>query len=109
MAAMSKRHPTVLEHAIGKAGVLKGSRVLTFICQWTMTSQALGRPITIEDYAEWWKESERTAYRHQAEFRRVFGLPTPQVFADQAIVRAEALSRGPNGLGSLPVDVVTAA
>jgi len=109
MATMSKRQPrTLLELAISKVGVLKGARVCAFVCQWTIAAQAIGRPITIEEYADWWSESERTAYRHQAEFRRVFGVPTPQLFADQAIVRSEALTRGVAGLGSLPLDVVMA-
>jgi hypothetical protein len=106
---MSKRQPrTLLEHSIDQVGILKGARVCTFICQWTIAVNAIGRPITIEEYGEWWNESERTVYRHQAEFRRVFDVPSPQVFADQALVRAEALQRGVAGLGRLPLDVVMA-
>jgi len=106
---MSKRQPrTLLELAISKVGVLKGARVCAFLCQWTIATNALGRPITLEEYADWWKESERTVYRHQAEFRRVFGAPTPQVFADQAIVRSEALTRGVAGLGGLELKAVMA-
>lgn len=106
---MSKRQPrTLLEHAIAKVGILRGARVCTFICQWTIAANAIGRPITIEEYAEWWNESERTVYRHQAEFRRVFGLPSPQPFADHALVRAEALQRGAAGLGRLPLEVALA-
>ncbi len=112
MATMSKqrRAPrTVMEQAVTELGVLKGARVCVFVCQWTLASQALGRRITIDEYAEWWKESERTAYRHQAEFRRVFGLPTPQAFADHAIVRSEATARGVSGIGALPLDVIATA
>jgi hypothetical protein len=103
-----KKRParTVMEVACARAGVLKGARVVAFVCQWTMASQALGRSITLEEYRDWWKESERTAYRHQREFRDVFGMPDPQPFADQAIVRAEALAHGVKGLGSLSVDAL---
>ena len=107
---MSKKQPrTLMEMAVSKVGIYKGARVCAFICQWSMCAQALGHDITIEEYADWWKESIRSAYRHQAEFRSVFGLPTPQVFADQAIVRATAMTRGVGGLGSLPLDVVMAS
>lgn len=108
MTVMLKRRParTVMEVAVAKRGPIKGARVVQFVVQWAIASQALGREITLEEYADWWKESERTAYRHQAAFREVFGIPTPQPFADQAIVRAEAIQRGPQGLGSLPVDVI---
>jgi hypothetical protein len=104
-----KKRParTVMEVACARAGVLKGARVVAFICQWTMASQALGHAITLEEYRAWWKESERTAYRYQREFRDVFPhLATPQPFADQAIVRAEALSHGVNGLGKLQLDAL---
>lgn len=90
-------------------GVLKGARICSFIACWCIASQALGRSITTEDYAEWWKESERTVYRWQAEFREVFPhLSTPQPIADQAIARSEALSRGVQGVGSLPASLVAA-
>lgn len=109
MAAMSKHQPTVMEFAIGKAGVLKGGRVCAFIASWTITSQALGRDITIEEYADWWNESERTAYRHLADFRRVFGPgTTPQTIANHAIARAAAHQRGVKGVGALPADLVMA-
>jgi hypothetical protein len=100
---------TLLQHAQGKVGVLKGARVCAFITQWTMTSQALGREITIEDYIEWWRESQRTAYRHQAEFRAVFApLSNPQPIANQAITRAEAVAHGVKGVGSLPASLIPA-
>ncbi len=105
---MSKRQPSVLEFAVGKAGPMKGGRVCAFVTQWTIASQAIGREITIEEYADWWNESERTAYRHQAEFRRIFGVPSPQVIANHAIAKAEAHQRGVKGVGSLPASIVLA-
>lgn len=106
-----KKRParTVMELCVARKGVLKGSRVCAFIAQWIIASQALGREITLEEYAEWWKESERTAYRHQAEFRECFpGLPNPQTIANHGIAKSEALSRGVSGVGSLPASLVVA-
>jgi hypothetical protein len=105
---MTKRSPTLLEYAIGKAGVLRGARVCAFVTQWTLAQQAIGHHITIEEYRDWWNESTRTAYRHQSEFRAVFGMPTPQAIADHAIARAEALQHGVKGVGALPAELVLA-
>lgn len=108
---MKKRAPrTVMEVCAARGGVWKGSKVASFICQWTMASQSMGKAITLTEYAEWWCQSEATAYRHQAEFRALFpGMTTPQPIADEAIARGEEwLSRGLAGFGRLPAEVVLA-
>jgi hypothetical protein len=97
---------TVAAYAIRHGGVMKGARVLAFITQWTLASQGLGRTITLAEYCDWWGASDRTAWRHLAEFREVFadtGLHSPQAIADQAIARAEALQHGVKGVGGLPL------
>jgi hypothetical protein len=100
---------TIMEACVSKQGLLKGSRTCSFIACWAIASNALGRPITLDEYADWWKDSERTAYRHQADFREVFPqYPNPQPIVDQAAVKQAALARGPNGVGSLPVSLVAA-
>jgi hypothetical protein len=107
-----KRRParTVVELCIARGGVMKGARVQAFIAQWTMASQALGKPITLEEYREWWRVSHGSAYREQARFRELFPeLATPQPIADVAIARAEEwVSRGVAGFGQLPASVVPA-
>jgi hypothetical protein len=109
MSVMAKREPSIMEACIAKLGVVKGSRVCSFIVSWCITSNAYGREITVEEYAEWWREHIRTAYREQARFREVFPhLANPQVIADAAIARSEALSRGVQGVGALPASLVAA-
>jgi hypothetical protein len=107
---VKRREPTVADVCIGKLGVLKGARCASFIASWAIASTSLGRPITLEEYAEWWKESERTAYRHQAEFRKCFPhLGNPQPIADLAQQRAAGWqARGVDGLGQLPASLVLA-
>jgi hypothetical protein len=98
-----------MELCVAKLGIVKGARVCSFIASWCIASNALGRAITIEEYAEWWREDLRTSYRHQARFREVFPqLANPQRIADDAMARQQALSRGVNGIGSLPTSVVLA-
>jgi hypothetical protein len=41
---------------------------------WAYAERKLGRELEgIEDYRSFWNESERSAYRHQAEFRAAWG------------------------------------
>jgi hypothetical protein len=110
MRAMPRREPTVADACIAKLGILRGSRCAAFITSWAIASQSLGRPITLEEYAEWWKESMATAYRHQRAFRIVFPhLSTPQPIADAAQQRAAGWqARGVDGLGQLPASLVLA-
>lgn len=105
----TKREPTILDVCVAKKGIYKGGRVATFIVCWCIASNALGREITLEEYREWWKESERTAYREQARFREVFPqLANPQPIADNAMARSEALQRGVRGVGALPASLAIA-
>jgi hypothetical protein len=105
----------VLEVAIAKGGYRKGFRVAMFIEQWTIAQHALGRVPTLEEAAAWWKESERTWFHRQAEFREIFNrVDTPAPIAAAAIASAqERLERRGSVvsvLGSLAVpDAVAAA
>lgn len=95
--------PSVLEVCIRKGGVRKGTRVATFIVQWAICAQALGREPTQGEYTEYWKEPERSSWRQRAEFREIFpALETPQVFADAAAEKYEDAAAGLAALGRQP-------
>lgn len=95
--------PTLAQIAVAKKGVIKGSRVLTFIASWAIAEEALGHPPSIEEYAEWWKESRSTVYREQARFRECFPHEaTPQRIVD--LLKAQRSSwkaQGVKGLGQV--------
>ena len=56
-----------------KAGP-KAGRIAAFLTMWAYAERKLGRELQgIEDYRAFWNESERSAYRHQAECRAVWG------------------------------------
>lgn len=83
-----------MEVAVAKGGVRKGLRVATFVAQWTIAQAQLGHEPTVEEAADWWRESRTSWFRRQAEFREIFGLPTPAPFAAQGIAHvAERLDR----------------
>lgn len=56
-------------------GMRKAMKVMTFVAAWEMarrdwSTNHPGEVFTIEDYADWWKESRSTAFREQALFRK---------------------------------------
>jgi hypothetical protein len=99
----------VAEYCVAQVGPWKGAKVLATLAQWAIASEALGRPISREDYATWWRVSEATSFRHLATFRQAFPhLETPQPLATVALAYAELWrARGIEGFGRLPAAVVT--
>lgn len=101
--AKRKRHPSLAQIVMGRMGVLQGGRVMTFILCWAIAEEAIGHVPTVEEYADWWKESRATAYREQARFRQCF----PEESTPQRIVdllkeqRTDWRRRGVNGLGQV--------
>jgi hypothetical protein len=79
---------SLIEVCVARGGPLRGGRVGAFIAAWAIVSHSKGHAITLDEYRDWWCEPERTAYRHQANFRALFPhLHTPQPLAD-ALIRA---------------------
>lgn len=104
-----KQARTLIEVAVARAGLMRGSRVTKFVTEWTLVVQAVGHPITLAEFAEWWSEPMSTAYRRQAQFREVFPeLETPQPIADLVIAgkAKKAAGAGVEGIGKLPAAAV---
>lgn len=77
------RNASVLEVAYLQTGSLrKAARVVAFCFAWGKVRRELGRDPSMEEYAEWWRESPATAYREQALFRQVFDCDTPAPVLD---------------------------
>ena len=71
---------TLVEWAYARTGsILQAGRVVSYVVKYAAAREALGEDPSAERYAEWWGESYSTAYRHQAEFRQVFGHESPGV------------------------------
>lgn len=76
-------------------------QVLTFIVAWAMVRDDLGREPTIDEYAKWWKQSERTAYREQALFRQALpGEKSPSRLIDVTSAQWDA-RKGLAGVGAV--------
>jgi len=57
---------------VKKVGWRQGLRALTYVAAWGIASDAVGRPLTVEEYGQHWKESRATAYREFQAFRMVW-------------------------------------
>lgn len=52
----------------------KATRVTSFLVLWAQAERELGRELEgVEEFRSIWHESERSAYRHQAECRALWG------------------------------------
>jgi hypothetical protein len=82
---------TVLEVAYAKTrSYRKAARVAAFVVAWGVVRRELGRTPSVEEYAEYWKQSRATAFREQEAFREVFDrCDTPDLVLD----RLEAAQR----------------
>lgn len=70
---INPRNCTLIELAYARTGsMLKAARVVAFVTSWDVVRRELGRRPTVAEYSEYWRESERTAWRHLALFREVF-------------------------------------
>lgn len=75
-----KKRPvrTWLEYAVMTAGLRTGVNAITWAYQWGVASAALDRDPTVEEVAEYWGLTRRTAFREQAAFREAFpDMDTP--------------------------------
>lgn len=69
-----------------RVGVRKAFKVLTFMATWDRARRAMRKQaLTLDEYADWWKEPRSTSFRHQALFREAFpGEETPDRLLDMA-------------------------
>jgi hypothetical protein len=67
------RPPTLLEAIQERTGSLRATMKvgMTITC-WAIVRQDLGRAPFVHEYADWWKVSERTAWREMAGFAKAF-------------------------------------
>ena len=68
----SKRKPTWLEVAVYHGGIRSAIKALNWAHSWMHVQVAFGREPTVDEVAEWWNMSRRTAFRDQAAFRTCF-------------------------------------
>ena len=87
-----RRKPaTWLEVAISHGGFRSGSRAITWALLWGVTRERLGTDPTVDQVAECWHSSRRTAFRDQTHFRKSFpDHDTPAVIFENPEARRRA-------------------
>lgn len=102
MPVMSPSPASLMAVAVASVGVYRASKVLAFMVAWEVARRELRREsITLQDYAEYWRANERTAYREQAAFRKAFpGEQTPDRLLDIAAAQWDS-RQGVSGLGQV--------
>jgi hypothetical protein len=72
--------PSLLEVAVGRAGVIAGVRAVEVVTLWAIAERQLGHELgqgegltaAVREYAAYWERSERTGWRHLDRFRAAF-------------------------------------
>ena len=83
----SSRQPTWIEVAISNAGIVKAGSAITWAWCWGITREVLKHDPTVEEVAEWWNMSPRTAYRSHATFKKAFPtLDSPAPYVDNPAI-----------------------
>lgn len=83
----SSRQPTWIEVAISNAGVMKAATAITWAWCWGIAREVLKHEPTVEEVAEWWNMSNRTAYRSYATFKKAFPtLDSPAPYVDNPAI-----------------------
>jgi hypothetical protein len=79
LASMDDRTPESLWVVLTrKVGIRNAFKVLLFVAQWAHVYEYLRGPLrSIDEYAEFWRVSERFAYRQQKLFREALGDSNP--------------------------------
>lgn len=81
---------TWIEVAVRNAGLRKAIAALTWAYSWATVREALGYNPTVDEVADWWKQSRRTAFRDQSAFREAFPtLATPARIYERPESRAK--------------------
>lgn len=95
----------LMEYLRRRVGFRRSIQVLAFMVAWDTARRALhGRePMTLQEYADWWKVSRPTAFREQARFREAFpGETTPDRLLDLAAAAWDQRT-GVAGLGAMQI------
>jgi hypothetical protein len=83
----TRRQPTWIEVAVSNAGMMKGATAITWAWCWGITREILKHDPSVEEVAEYWNASVRTAYRDHAAFRKAFPmLDSPAPYVDNPAI-----------------------
>lgn len=90
---MAKRQPrTLLQYCVARLGVHSGAIAAARLIEMAVCTVELGHLPQAAEYAEWACIDERTAWRHRAKLKAVFGDEWTQVVEQLAAAAADGTS-----------------
>jgi hypothetical protein len=96
---------------VDRGGYRRGARVAEFVMEWEVAVRKHAGPVTMDEFARWWKDSPRTAYRRLAEFRDLFPElgehGTPQDLMRPLLDRLAAGEADWQALDAIPLEAPT--
>lgn len=66
------KRATWLEVAVRNGGMRAAVSAMSWAYSWAVTREAIGHEPSVEEVADWWNMSRRSAFREQAAFRKAF-------------------------------------
>lgn len=91
------RTVTLIELCVDRAGFRRGAKVMAFVIAWGRAREALGRSPYVEEYADYWKQPHRSAWREMEYFKQAFpefDRPDPLLDAMADATAAGAIDTG---------------
>lgn len=79
-ASPGEQTTSILAVAVQRAGLRRGSQAAAMVAAWAIAEHELGHELgedgslsaAVREYAAWWKQSERTAWRELQAFKAAF-------------------------------------
>jgi len=70
---------------VEKVGWRQGLRAVTFLAAWGLASDALGHPVSVKEYTDYWHQSLSLSYKERDAFGAVWPelVDSPEVIWDQ--------------------------
>ena len=102
-----RRKATWMEISVKHAAFRGAITALKWAYSWGIAREALGHEPTVDEVADWWRMSRRTAFRAQAAFREAFPdfeTPSPlcENFETRQAMRLKAENSEDSRRGSIP-------
>jgi len=97
---VARKPRTVLEVCVAKQGIHKGALTAARVAQYAICAADIGHFPGAGTYADWWAIDERTAWRHRASIRDVFGDDLEAVVM-ALVAQMDKSSRSPRAVMAL--------
>jgi hypothetical protein len=88
---------------VEKVGWRTGLRAVTYLAAWGLAADALGHPVSVKEYAEYWHQSLALSYKEREAFGSVWPdlVESPEVIWDR--IKSQVKNRSSKAVASADV------